>query len=372
MHKKHAELQKPTLGKFGRHEVALLGTSCEKISEWAALLKKVLAPAHVVYADANHHPSHANEFSARWTDHQHAVTTDFIGSSEIINRHLALSQTDAIIVNGNHFEASHQIIFCDPDKEASLRKRASQLTHVIAIITTQRCPDVSQAVKEIIPNWASIPLLNEQSIIDLAAIVQQQIMPAPSIKALIMAGGKSVRMGKDKTQIAYHGKPQVAHLYALCESMQLTPHLSCRAEQVDFFNANGFRTITDRVNDLGPLGGITSAFMKEPDTAWLVIASDVPFVDEELLNELIQQRAPYQTGTSFQSPFDKFPEPLIAIWEPKAYPMILSFIGLGYACPRKVLIQTGAHMIQPMAPEKLENVNTPDDLQDAMQALGNT
>jgi GTP:adenosylcobinamide-phosphate guanylyltransferase len=49
--------------------------------------------------------------------------------------------------------------------------------------------------------------------------------------------------------------------------------------------------------------------------------------------------------------------------------MIMSFIALGYSCPRKVLIQTEAHIVIASTPEKLENVNTPDDLEDAMQTL---
>jgi molybdopterin-guanine dinucleotide biosynthesis protein A len=49
--------------------------------------------------------------------------------------------------------------------------------------------------------------------------------------------------------------------------------------------------------------------------------------------------------------------------------MIMSFIALGYSCPRKVLIQTEAHIVAASTPEKLENVNTPDELDDAMQSL---
>ena len=72
MHKKHADLPKPALGKFARNELALLGTTCEHISHWARILTKALAPARVVYADANHHPSEALDFLPRWTDNQHA------------------------------------------------------------------------------------------------------------------------------------------------------------------------------------------------------------------------------------------------------------------------------------------------------------
>jgi molybdopterin-guanine dinucleotide biosynthesis protein A len=369
MHKKHADLQKPTLGKFARHEVALMGTTCEHISQWARILAKALAPARVVYADANHHPTDAAAFLPRWTDNQHARAIELHTSGDIIDRHLALSQADLVIVNGNHFEAAHQIIFCDPEKEASLQKRATQLTDVIAIVTTNRCQVVSETVKELVPHWAEIPVFNEQNIGDLTPFIQHTLMLAAPMKALIMAGGKSVRMGRDKTHIQFHDKPQFAHVYSLCEEMGVEPYVSCRNEQETYFQELGFRTIADRLLNLGPLGGIASAFMSAPDSAWLVLASDVPFLDKEILMQIIHERSSLHTGTAFQSPFDQFPEPLIAIWEPKAFPMIMSFIGLGYSCPRKVLIQTGAKVITAIHPEKLENVNTPDELEEALQQL---
>ena len=369
MHKKHADLQKPSLGKFARNEVAIVGTICEAISQWAHLIAKALAPAQVVYADANHNPSDASDFLPRWTDNQHAIAIELNGSSEMIKRHIALSQSDLVVVNGNHFEAAHQIIICDPSKEASLRKRASQLTHVIAIITTNGCQSVPEYVKEVLPDWTNIQVLNEQNIHELVPILRAHFMQPAPLKALILTGGKSVRMGKDKPHINYHGKAQFAHLYELCKGMGIEPFLSCRAEQRDYFEEQGYQTMTDRLLDIGPLGGIVSAFMTNPNAAWLVLASDVPFLDEEMLRELIQHRSTTHTATAFQSPFDRFPEPLIAIWEPKAMPMIMSFIALGYSCPRKVLIQTEAHIVVASTPEKLENVNTPDDLEDAMQTL---
>ncbi len=369
MHKKHADLKRPSLGNFARNELALLGTNCDIIGQWANLLCKALMPASVVYADANHHPETTSDSIQRWTDNQSSISTHLRATPEMVSRHIALSQADLVVVNGNHFEAAHQIILCDPDKEASLRKRASQLTHVIAIITTQRCLQVPEFVKEVVPHWAEVPVLNEQNIVDLLPLLRQQIMAPARVKALIMSGGKSVRMGKDKTHIAYHGKPQFAHLYALCEEMGLEPALSCRQEQSAYYQEQGFRTIADRMLDLGPLGGIASAFMTEPDTAWLVLASDVPFLDREILEELLAHRSTVHTATSFQSPFDQFPEPLIAIWEPKSMPMIMSFIGLGYSCPRKVLIQTEAKVIIASKPEKLENVNTPEELEEALELL---
>ncbi len=75
-------------------------------------------------------------------------------------------------------------------------------------------------------------------------------------------------------------------------------------------------------------------------------------------------------ATTFQSPFDGLPEPLITIWEPKSYEVLLSFLSNGYTCPRKVLIKSeSAHILQPPDANALMNVNTPEDFKKAEQII---
>ena len=75
-------------------------------------------------------------------------------------------------------------------------------------------------------------------------------------------------------------------------------------------------------------------------------------------------------ATTFQSPHDRLPEPLITIWEPKSNEVLLSFLSNGYTCPRKVLIRSNdAHILQPTDADALMNVNTPEDLAKAEQII---
>ncbi len=56
-----------------------------------------------------------------------------------------------------------------------------------------------------------------------------------------------------------------------------------------------------------------------------------------------------------------FPDPLITLWEPRAYPVMLEFLGLGYSCPRKVLINSDVEIVHGDQ-EWLTNVNTTEQL----------
>ncbi len=84
---------------------------------------------------------------------------------------------------------------------------------------------------------------------------------------------------------------------------------------------------------------------------------------------LIEQRNIAAVATTFESPSDGLPEPLITIWEPKAYSILLSFLSQGYTCPRKVLRNNDVHIIKAANADALMNVNTQDELEKAKNIL---
>ena len=85
--------------------------------------------------------------------------------------------------------------------------------------------------------------------------------------------------------------------------------------------------------------------------------------------QLVNHRNPTKLATCFYNPETEFPEPLITIWEPKAYPVLLEFLSQGYSCPRKVLINTDIEMIQMKDPTKMTNANTDEERKIAFEAI---
>ncbi len=75
-------------------------------------------------------------------------------------------------------------------------------------------------------------------------------------------------------------------------------------------------------------------------------------------------------ATAFKSPVNDFPEPLITIWEPKSYQVLLQFLVQGYSCPRKALINSDIKLVEVKNPEALKNVNAPEDLEGVMKGSG--
>lgn len=190
----------------------------------------------------------------------------------------------------------------------------------------------------------------------------------PKLNGLILAGGKSQRMGNPKDKINWHGKEQryfAADLLApFCEEV----FISCRQDQLENFDTN-YKALTDTFLNMGPFGGILSALRSQRDKAWLVVACDLPLLDKKSLEFLIKNRNTEKVATTYESPFDGLPEPLITIWEPKSYPLLLNFLGSGNTCPRKVLINSDTLILKPGNPEALMNVNTPEDMAKAKEIL---
>lgn len=191
----------------------------------------------------------------------------------------------------------------------------------------------------------------------------------PVLNGLVLAGGKSKRMGTNKDLIKWHGKEQRYHVADMLKKFCKEVFISCRQEQVKEFDP-AYKTLADIFLNIGPLGGILSALHAEKDKAWLVIACDLPLLNEETIQFLIDNRDPQKSATTYESPFDGLPEPLMTIWEPHCYPILLDFLEKGITSPRKVLLNSNEIIIlKPSNPEALINVNTPKELEQVKKIL---
>ena len=151
----------------------------------------------------------------------------------------------------------------------------------------------------------------------------------------------------------------------ICEELGLETYLS----KAYHYDRDETKVIKDRMVDMGPLGGIISAFMYDRNSAWLVIASDMPFVDKAAIQKIVKERQSSYYATSYSKTLDEFPEPTFTIYEPKIYSRILDFMSLGYTCPRKVLINSDIQKIIPTNTDVLRNINTPQEKKAALTDL---
>lgn len=185
---------------------------------------------------------------------------------------------------------------------------------------------------------------------------------------LVLAGGMSVRMGQDKSIINWHGKEQRYYIADLLQQFCDEVYISCREEQQIEINPQ-YKTIADSVDGKGPVVGILSAQAQYPYVAWLVLACDLPLIDHVTIQHLLDNRDTTAIATTYKSPYDGLPEPLITIWEPQSHTQLNSFKEQGYNCPRKMLINSHTHIIAPQNADALQNANTPEEAAQVREIL---
>jgi len=197
-------------------------------------------------------------------------------------------------------------------------------------------------------------------------------MTSNALYGLVLAGGASRRMHTDKAALEYAGQTQLQRAFTLLEKICDCAFVSVRRDQIHDATRASFPQIVDIHDDLGPLAGISAAQSSHPDVAWLILACDLPFVDEETLRYLARHRDRSRIATAFRSTHDQLPEPLCSIWEPRSAAHVSEWISKGQKCPRKLLINSDAQLLaQPIA-NALDNVNTPDEHLQALKAMSAT
>lgn len=188
-------------------------------------------------------------------------------------------------------------------------------------------------------------------------------MTAPeTVWGLVLAGGQSKRMGSDKALLLQDGETQLSRAVSLLDRHVGRVFVSTRAEQADDAERSKFEQIIDRYDEIGPVAGILSALDSNDDVSWLVLACDLPNIDDVTIAYLLQQCSAEHPFTAYKSVHDGLPEPLCAIYRPDSRGVILGFVNDGIICPRKILINSDTHLLAQPNPGALHNINSPEDL----------
>jgi len=187
---------------------------------------------------------------------------------------------------------------------------------------------------------------------------------------LVLAGGVSARMGQDKAELSYHGAPQLQVAYETLSPLVERCFVSVRPAQKEDPLRATFPQIVDAVTVDGPAAGLLSAHQAFPEAAWLVLACDLPLLDQVTLETLITARDDQHVAVAYRSEHDGLPEPLCAIWESRALDALARQVEGGRKCPRKLLINSQTLLLSLRTVGALDNINTPEERASVSRRLG--
>ncbi|NQY07121.1 MAG: molybdenum cofactor guanylyltransferase [Flavobacteriaceae bacterium] len=129
------------------------------------------------------------------------------------------------------------------------------------------------------------------------------------ITGIILAGGKSKRMGRDKGFILYQGKTFLEHIaFSLGKVVK---DISIVADNPDYDKFN-YNRIHDVYRNCGPLGGLYSGLLHSDADYAIVLSCDVPLITTELIKMLIQEYEELYDVVQFS--VDNEAMPLVALY----------------------------------------------------------
>ena len=221
-------------------------------------------------------------------------------------------------------------------------------------------------------NKAGVPVFQRDDIESIASFVERFLrdrLEANALQGLVLAGGHSRRMGRDKALLTYHGENQLVRtanmLFKYCKQV----YISCRVDQAAAYRGLGYPLVADSYLDLGPLGGLLSAQRLLPGNPWLVTACDLPFLRENLLETLVEQRNPFSFATAWKPEPAGKPEPLCTLYETKSRIPLLIRHAAGENSLRAFLEELPVHYLSLKETCTLENVNDPEARRRAKRQL---
>jgi molybdopterin-guanine dinucleotide biosynthesis protein A len=180
--------------------------------------------------------------------------------------------------------------------------------------------------------------------------------------SVILCGGQSTRMGKDKCLIDYHGKPQYQFLFELLSPISQQVFVSCNAAQYNLLDENLQLIVDDkRFENHGPLTGILSVHHQFPNEHLLVIGCDYPLITQEDLFQLSSAFVKENRTIAFRNE-EGFIEPLIAIYHNE----ILRQLSTKEFSLRRFLTEHSIHTLTPHYPHHLKSFDKPDDISKAL------
>lgn len=189
--------------------------------------------------------------------------------------------------------------------------------------------------------------------------------PQQELFGVVLAGGKSSRLGQDKASLSFQGRTLLDRTLDLASRFCRRTYCVGRRKEHTAADAGW---MLDRIAGTGPMGGIITALetLKAP---CLVLACDLPFLTREILALLISQRnrrPPGKCMTTFQHISTGYIQSLVAVYEPESLDLLHKSHSRGcYKLSRAIPFDCRFHIVYNPDQEKFFfNVNYPVDIQE--------
>ncbi|MCA1746803.1 MAG: molybdenum cofactor guanylyltransferase [Bacteroidales bacterium] len=183
------------------------------------------------------------------------------------------------------------------------------------------------------------------------------------ITGILLAGGQSRRMGRDKGMIRI-GKLLMYQyplkvLESLCNEILIS---TCNPMEIE----EEYEQVCDKIPGIGPIGGVVTCLERSSNDLNIILSYDLPLVNRELFIELLKYSSPFDVILPAASPGR--PEPLCGIYRKSAATSLQQMIDQGIFAMHKLIPRVSAKILpvggsDPFYHDRLfKNINSESDL----------
>ena len=186
------------------------------------------------------------------------------------------------------------------------------------------------------------------------------------VSAILLAGGKSRRMGLDKCLLPFKGQSMLAHQVEKLQRLGISDIMISGRETA----VAGTRCVMDLFPDRGPLGGLHACLSAALFPDCLVLGVDTPLVPEDTLRTLIETHLSGDQSITLLTRGDCW-EPLLAVYRASLAPVALRILEAGDGSLRRFIRENAYRLLPYRGPEELiTNCNTPEEYNQALAIAG--
>jgi molybdopterin-guanine dinucleotide biosynthesis protein A len=183
------------------------------------------------------------------------------------------------------------------------------------------------------------------------------------ISIAILAGGRSLRMGRDKARLVIDGVTLLERTARIGIAADLNVRIIGRNRPPDW-TVEGATFGTDLTPDNGPLGGLLTALRDAKGTAVLLLACDMPRLTTEAVRWIVNVSLDASGPDGLIAEHNGRFEPLFSVYTPHSIPLVEARLASRHLS-MSGMVETG-HFGKVAVPDwvgdQLHNLNTPQDL----------
>jgi len=178
---------------------------------------------------------------------------------------------------------------------------------------------------------------------------------------IVLAGGASKRMGRDKALVELDGHALVS-IGAAAMQAAGADHVLVVGGDEDGVRALGLDWIPDEHPGEGPLGGVISGLRASPHPLAVVLACDMPRIDADTVERLVAALVEQPQAMAAVAVADEQRQALTAAYRHRILPILERAFAAGERAPRRALEAVRVVEVAGLDPERLADVDRPEDL----------